>query len=202
MNSAPVLRMEDLLGSLGGEQEHKKRELEVARSPALVDMCKKFEALFPRQIAYATKLYEVSEDNLPAKYTAEDVKQFSIVLVMYQSVKDFSAFAGHYVSALVNHCPDKEVTLITKHLGTQVRSLGFKIMDHALVIHGSTGDFLGSTMSGGKIVVHGDAGKAVGADMRGGVIRIEGEYESLSGCIRGGSIYHQGIQIVKDGKKV
>jgi len=70
-----------------------------------------------------------------------------------------------------------------------------------ITVYGNVG-YVGTDMRGGEVVVRGDVGKFLGYRMRGGVIHIEGEYESLCEDIRGGDIYHKGIQIVKDGKRV
>ena len=71
-----------------------------------------------------------------------------------------------------------------------------------LVVCGDVGAWLGFQMSGGEILVRGHGGEQVGERMSGGVLRLGGDYKELSPFIRGGDIYHKGVQIVKDGTRV
>ena len=222
----PQMRMEDLLGELGGEQEEERQELDVERSPGLDAICKSFEALLgnPEHKVTLNEIngsWEIEADFLPTGYRAKDVEQFSLSLSNYQFRNDFHKYIGAYLSALANSCPDKEVVIHTSHLHDPINYLGKELeKDRTLIICGSAGGFVGANLFGGKIIVKGDAGLSVGCYMSGGeivvegdvgellgfemfegVMRIEGEYKS-HGSTQGGDIYHKGIQIVKGGEVV
>lgn len=179
MNKA-TLRMDDLLGQLGEESEHTDRTLEVEASAALSEMCRGFEGIMKQPWADYSKCKGYTPR---ITYTAEDVTQFSLVLGSYQSIDTFARWAGLFMSALVNHCKDTEVIVITEDWSEKLRYLGYKNKDHTLVVRGDSGDWLGDGMTGG-------------------VIRLEGDYCSLGIHICGGDIYHKEIQIIENGESL
>ena len=71
-----------------------------------------------------------------------------------------------------------------------------------LIINGNTGEYIAHMMNNGKIVINGKAGNYVGNKMNGGEIHLNGECASIASTTEGGNIYHKGVQIVKDGKRV
>jgi len=194
--------MEDLLGGLGGEHEYTKRELDVETSPVVDEMCKGFEVVLHTPKMRDIKPYDLCEECVPAKYGARDVQQFSVLLANYQSAEHFTHQGGLYLSALINHCPDKEVTVITEHLEKDLRYLGCRNSGHSIRVCGSVGLYVGMDMSCGEITVEEDAGNYMGEMMSGGVIRVEGVSGTLSERIKQGSIYHKGVQIVRDGREI
>jgi len=218
--NALTLPMEDLLGSLGKEQEQEKREFDVDQNPVLEEMCKGFEAVLPHTSRVNHELYELCMKQITNSYRAKDIERFSVVLAQYQFDPWFDFGAGVFLSALVNQCPDENVTLFTKHLKNDMQGIGYE-NDHTLVVQGNAGAYLGQCMTAGEIVVIGNVGLYVGASMQGGIIRVEGDAEKYVGCgmfdgviqiggqmeingehMKGGDIYHKDKLIVKDGKKV
>ena len=123
------LRMEDLLGGLGEEAEQEKRELEVERNPILHSMINGYDAIIHMERG---SKYELSEDHIPQEYSAQDVEQFSLVLERYQTAADFGLTAGAYLSALVNHCPDMNITVLTHHLDHDIDCFGYQHKDGPL----------------------------------------------------------------------
>lgn len=215
-----ALGVEDLLGELGGESEQEKRDLDIERGPSVDEMIEGFEATFQapwQDLKDADKLYVRCEEHIPTKYNARDVELFSLLISQYESRRN-SDWHGMYLSVLVNHCPDKEVTLITRLSEKALWAVGYQNDGHTIMVQGNVGTALGSGMSDGKIVVQGDAENYVGLDMSGGeiviegnakgnlgckmsggVIRVEGQYGDIASCIPCGNIYHKGIQIVREG---
>jgi len=200
MNAAPVLRMEDLLGSLGREEDHKEREFDVERNPVVDEMCRSFEVVIENSHQGYFEVYSKCKRNVPATYAAKDVEQFSLAFAKYNNRTLYDLVGGLYLSALVNNCPDTKVTLITAH--QELDFLGYQNNGHSIIIRGSAGKSLGSHMSKGKIIVQDTVGKETAWNLKGGVIRIHGELQGLDNYIAGGDIYHKGVQIIKDGKRV
>jgi glutamate synthase domain-containing protein 3 len=151
-------------------------------------------------------------------YSSKDVTDFSITLAEFQEVYNFYVNAGTFLSALVNQCKDEDITIVTEHLSTPVGYLGYKNNKNVL-IKGNIGDTVGYEMERGTIRIEGNAIRGVGKDMRGGVIIIEGNageevgrfmyggeiylnggYRSIGDIRSGGTIYHKGEILVKDGK--
>jgi len=191
MNAVADLRMEDLLGSLGGEQEHNKRELELEEDSVLVEMCKGFEASL-RENKTCESLGDMFMKCCgcvePIEYCARDVEQFSLALEQYQSEDGFPYWAGMYLSALINHCQNKYIPITTTHL-EDLYSIGFMNEGRTLVITGDGGFNLGSYMSAGRIVVTGDVADHVGDEIIGGEIHIQGSAGNFLGDrMRGGKI--------------
>lgn len=151
-------------------------------------------------------------------YSSKDVTDFSVTLARFQEVYNFDVNAGTFLSALVNKCKDEEITIITEHLSTPVGYFGYKNSKN-VVIKGNVGDTIGYEMEGGTIKIEGNARHNVGRDLRGGAIIIEGnagefvgncmgggeiylngDYCSIGKTRFGGTIYHKGKILVKDGK--
>lgn len=185
------------------------------------------------------RLYKESQGLYPAaidqikgiSYSAEDVRNFCIVLAEFQNEEGFSWKAGVFLSALINNGRDEEYTIQTKHLSIRIDMLGMQntknitvegsvdykigelMQSGRIVVKGNAGDYVGSEMSGGTIIIEGnveygvgeymkggviivqrDCDDAAGVDMEGGEIHLHGKYK-LSDYIKGGQIFHRGVQI-------
>jgi len=197
MNAAPVLQMEDLLGGLGGESEHTKREFVVESNPAVDTMVQGLNTL-SEHYEYLpfknsdSRMYNMCKDYVPSEYSSRDITQFCVALLRYESDfreprRCFSQCAGLYISALINQCPEKTVTVMTKHLTFKIHSLGIRNEDHIIIVQGDAGDDLGGQMSGGKIVVENNAEECLGYNMSGGEIVVHGD---IKGKIGGFIQYH------------
>jgi len=80
--------------------------------------------------------------------------------------------------------------------------VGFDMEGGKITVNGNAGERVGWEMKDGEITVNGNAGERVGWFMEGGKIHLNGDYESLSGYISGGNIYHKGKLIVENGRKL
>jgi len=151
--------------------------------------------------------------------TSTDITMFSIALAKLAE-ENFSQASGIFLSALINNCTEDRFAIVAKHFEEPVSCIGYRNTKD-IMIDGDAGDFVGLDMEGGAIVVNGRAGREIGRGMRngkiivngnagdtvgrymeGGEIRLEGDYYLLSDNVRGGSIYHKGKLIVKDGKRL
>jgi len=91
--------------------------------------------------------------------------------------------------------------LITTY-GNAGDSIGFEMNGGSIIIHGNAEDEAGSCMKEGTITIKGNAGRSVGHYLHSGTIFLEGDHTSLSNNIGFGNIFHNGKQIVKDGKRL
>ena len=185
----PKLKMEDLLGALGSESEQEKHKLEIERSPAVDDLCERFRA-FLLQYDYMKmrNQYDDAAGYIPTKCNARDVQQFSILMAEHQEDVAFPLCAGAYLSALVSHCTDKEVTIVTQHLNSYVELLGWHNQGHTLVIRGDV-DSVATDMKGGKVIVEGLATRVAGYRMKGGELILQQfRGECIGEALNGGKI--------------
>jgi len=93
MNVAPVLRMEDLLGGLGSEQEREKRELGVDNSP-LREILHVFEDLLKKKVGGFYEDHCACMRMIPSCYTARDIEAFNAIFINYESAPPFNYYAG------------------------------------------------------------------------------------------------------------
>lgn len=88
--------------------------------------------------------------------------------------------------------------------GNVGRYLGTSMDKGTIIVNGNAGDDIGFALKDGEIIINGDAGREIGQSF-GGIIHLNGNYGSInkyytSSGIYGGTIYHKGKLIVKDGK--
>ena len=104
-------------------------------------------------------------------YTAEEVKNFSIISVKFQDDKDFDGRIAKFLRAFVEVSKEKDFTIITKYFNKRLSLFGRTTKN--ITIEGDV-DCIGGCMSGGRIIVKGNAGDSVGGSMLDGEIIIEG----------------------------
>ncbi len=78
-----------------------------------------------------------------------------------------------------------------------------RINGGSLIVKGNCGKCAGIGMKSGILTILGRAGVDVGSGMAGGEIRLEGDFGSIKDegqeCVRGGRIFHKGVQIWPNG---
>jgi len=210
-----VTQAADIFDELAPLEEHEQKKFKVECTPTI--------DAFVRGLEMIIALWDVEEvcKELPLpKYGARDVEAFSLMLNRKDyKTNIFEYDAGVWLNALIQHCPDEEITIHTYHLSEPLGGIGEGHKGKYLIVNGDVGKWcglqmkrgiihvkgnvvpqVGYEMQGGKIVVEGNAGNFVGDQMKGGEIHLNGSYERISDRIKGGDIYHKGKCIVKDGK--
>ena len=217
--------MKDLLEKLNLEKHNDlDQKPQIEKSLGLEKIIEYFE-LYNQIISFLScnSFKSVSNIMIPKEYTSNDITQFSITIQKEQLVNVHNTYShySHYLNSLIYHCKEKEIIIITKHLNCELKYLvdnsqdkkiiiigpagnwaGSYLLSGILDIQGYCGDFLGFNMHDGTIIVNGNAGKNIGFKMINGNICITQDYGSISQQIYSGNIYHQGKQIIKDGKPV
>lgn len=146
-------------------------------------------------------------------YSAKDVEKFSLALAEFQDETWFGTRAGMLLSALVNKGKGDGYTIHTNHLAVEIWWLGYENTRN-ITVEGRLGRFIGLSMDGGSItingnveayigismkkgtmIVNGHAGNNIGYEMKGGEIHLNGTYQKLANNIRGGKVFHKGVQI-------
>lgn len=108
-----------------------------------------------------------------SQYTSEDIKVFSISLVLFQEEKDFPEKAGYFLSALVDSGKGMDFTVYTENLSVLVDCMGYRNWKNVR-IHGNVGKGLGLMMERGRIMLQGNAGDNAGEGLGGGRVIIDG----------------------------
>jgi len=187
------LKMEDLLGELGEEQDQQKRDIDTESDPILDALCTGFEKFKEKECDNYHEAFAACRKCVPKGYTAKDIHKFCLALPGDKQSDKFGESAGVYLSELINKCPEKEVTLITHHLGGNLHGLGYRNKEHIIIVEGDVGADLGGNMSGGQIEVKGSAGDTVGFDMSKGNIVVHGDVgRELGYYMSGGKILVHG----------
>ena len=154
---------------------------------------------------------------LRSNYAAKDITTFSIAFAKFQNMVFFEDRAGPFISALIDNCADKEITIITEHLAQMLNYFGYYDIKH-VVIKGSIGESccpfnLGTVDIEGHvghqcglknkatINIKGNTGTIFGYGNK-GKLNVGGRIGSLGGDIGTGDIYESGKQIVKDGERL
>ena len=107
------------------------------------------------------------------KYSAEDVKFFSISMIEFQDDPDFRYKGGLFLSALINNGVDSEYVVITKHLDEPLDCLCY-----------------GNSKT---VRLEGNAGTRIGGLMEEGTIHIDGSYVSIATGISRDGEYTRGL---------
>jgi hypothetical protein len=120
--------------------------------------------------------------------SAEEVRELSEKLEIFQYSDDFSLKAGIFLSVLINNGEDEDYVINTKNLKGHLDCLGY-FNNKNITVDGDVGDSVGDFMINGSITVKGNAGDSVGFCMRGGNIIIQGNAgDKLGPCMKGGRI--------------
>ena len=187
-------------------EEIKNRELKINKSlvSGLDEIVRVYE-IFLKNTDYLKEIKEIV-------YTIKNIEDFCHELKKYQNEKNFYC-TGFYISKLINNIikNDEEIILDLTELEKEITDIGRGLKRGRVVIKGYAGEHIGNSMEGGDIVIYGNVGHRLGRNMKGGEITINGytddfvgifmtggkiylngKYESISGLIEGGEIYHKG----------
>jgi len=174
-------RFEDL----DSEDFEREESLEVKMNPVVKEMLEGFEkgieeinGLHYEKRSSSLEAYKIFEQHIPATYTANDITLCSIAINKYQNKEQFNKRAGLYLSALINHCKEKDITLQTP---TPLSFLGYQNNGKNITIIGDTGFRTGFFMNSGTITVHGNARDETGACLKGGVLNVQGDTGDYTG---------------------
>ena len=163
----------------------------------------------PRSSYYETfeRLKWVSRLGL-LRYSGQDLAYFSqAVLPKYASHKNIP-YAGEVLSALINLCRDKDITIFTDCCDFEFERLGESNRKNLtvygnvgkhfcvwqvggnVVLHGNAGDFMAVGKKGGSLTVHGNVGTSACYDAKGGDTTINGSVLSyiLADDFHGGTL--------------
>jgi formylmethanofuran dehydrogenase subunit C len=188
---APALAIGGKFSKFRPEKEKASRKAEVKESEAVKQMKAAWEAYslifnINRDIEenYDVVIQIIKE----LEYTADDVWNFSLVLVEFQEEEKFSFKAGDLLSALINNGREDNYVIDTQHLTDPPYMLGYRNCKN-ITINGDVGPKVGFDMEGGSIIVNGDAGWKLGCGMMNGSIIVKGDAEGEVGSsMRGGEI--------------
>ena len=195
-----LLKAADLFDGLKPEKKQpEQKDFKVEISPGLEKIIESFEIVYESEDNKG--IYDITLDNLPSGYTAQEIYAFSLLLPKFQERDSFDMIAGVFLSTIIKHCRETEIKLHTDHLEKPLGHLGMKNKDKHIIIYGDPGYFLGNDMEGGRITAHGSVIAAtIGPDFKGGEIHIEGEKLIIEKLyMQGGLLYHKGVLVAKDG---
>ncbi len=204
-----MAEISDYLKDLNEQVVQEDSQLLVAENPVVEQLCGILENLI--KVPRITVPYiSAAEATNGLVYTAEDIKDFSLQLKIFERYKEFPAWAGHFLSALINYSKEENYEVITEHLSKKLiyfghyneknvtvkGSLGFGagtlMTKGTLLVKGNVGDQPGRNLQGGKIIIKGSAGNTVGYESYGGEIHIKGKIGYVhSSCIA--KVYQEGI---------
>jgi hypothetical protein len=150
--------------------------------------------------------------------SADDVKQFSVMLMDLMEDKRFPTKAGVFLSAMINLMEEDSVEIDVRHLEGKVNYLGmrnkknvtifgdlgscaFELMESGTVlINGDVRRGLGYWMKNGEIIVEGNVRRECGAMMRGGRITVRGDTSGVIGrSMVGGVLIFEGRLLARVG---
>jgi len=214
------LKAADIFDELGPLEEHEQKKFKVECNPitdvfirGLEMMIEGYSEKYPDKYPYEGDVEKGVEEvceGLPLpKYGARDVEAFSLMLSSEDyKTNFFEHYAGTWLNALIQRCPDEKITIHTYHLNVRLDRIGRGHKGKYLTINGDVGprcgidmksgiirvignarDHLGMAMEGGEIIVERNAVNFVGHRMKGGIIRVKGRlaYE-LGMDMEGGEI--------------
>jgi len=182
-----TLKTADLFDELQPEKEQDVKKSKVERNPRLEKIIEGFER-FLKSIPNDSDLppaYSIAQQAIPKIYTSQDVAELSLQLLHGEKNINYSSrrfFTGIYLSALINHCPQKELVICTPYHDTfGLHHLGFKNKTKHVLVKGNGGYAIGTEMSGGKITVEGNVTQNAGLFMKNGTIHIKGNCDVQAG---------------------
>jgi hypothetical protein len=181
----------------GSEPLHETRTAKVERNErldAMIDAWKRFRV--PLKLSYigsALDLFNEAGDIIRGlACTSKDIEEFSLALSRFQGDALFDLKAGLFLSALINHCPERICVIHTSHLYEGISELGFRNTKD-IVVEGDVGLLVGFEMKGGRILVRGSGGNSAGRSLENGDIILEGNVCHAVGLSsRGGTITVKG----------
>jgi hypothetical protein len=182
--------MANKFGRYKPEEEKAVRKVEVVEDETLKQLKAAWKAF-----AYENDSQKAYENALtlvePLKYSASDVKKFSIALAEFQNEDEFTDKTGLFLSALINKGDDSDYVVHTAHLPVPLHSIGHRNTKN-ITVKGDVGGLCGWLMQSGSIIVEGNAGFQCGLDMADGSITVLGDAGNALGSIKGGRILVEG----------
>ncbi|MFC1887049.1 hypothetical protein ACFLZM_08350 [Thermodesulfobacteriota bacterium] len=149
-------------------------------------------------------------------YDQDDIEDFCLELDNSDKIPYMiSGPAGIFISALINHLQEEQITLNLQDYKRTFHFLGYRLPEgKELTLKGNIGDFIGSGLAGGRVQVDGSTrnwlgagmtsgrifvtghtGQKTGEWMRGGEIHVDGPIHNVGTVLYGGKIYRQGSLI-------
>jgi hypothetical protein len=204
-DGADALAMANRFGRYKPEEEKAVRKVEVVEDETLKQLKAAWKAFYYQHIAHTGIILNSRDDEAcygypraleivkRLDYSVSDIENFSIALAEFQGEEYFGRKAGTFLSALMNHCNDKEFVIHTAHLANEIDSLGYKntknitvkgnaglgvghhMLGGSITVEGNVDDNAGDSIGDGHITIKGSAGSSVGNSMSGGSILVEGD---------------------------
>ncbi len=197
----------DYLKGLDEQVVREEKNIEIVRNPSVDLLCKIYKDVFRIVGDYHLDeqddywdCYAICETRVGRiSYNAKDITDFSTRLKEFENRDNFAGYTGFFLSALVNHCTEKEVTIFTKHLSEPIERLGY-MNERNLTIIGDVGNNAGQEMIEGKILITGSAmdkaaRSAIGRLAVDGEICIEEGEPPWVSIDCGAKVYHKGVQV-------
>ncbi|MBW1999982.1 MAG: hypothetical protein JRJ29_18735 [Deltaproteobacteria bacterium] len=142
------------------------------------------------------KAYNAATRSIQAlRYDQDDIEEFCNELDTSRKIPYMiSGPAGIYISALINCCQEKKITLRLQDFQRSFHFLGYRLPEgKTLVLEGDVGNFTGAGLAGGLLLVEGSTGNWCGAGMFKGKIHVKGHSGQKTGeWMRGGEIHVDG----------
>jgi hypothetical protein len=188
-----VLAASGRFGMFKPESEQAVRKAEVVKDKKLDELLAAWKGIRWLGLAHPTERIFLSYYDAirNIEYSARDIENLSIALVIFQDEHDFSPRAGHFLSALIFNGKEQEYVIHTA--GLPMLACLCTLNNKKVVIDGDGGRYLGDKMNGGSIIVKGDAEDYCGMWMENGSISVRGNALDFCGyTLKGGKINVEG----------
>jgi hypothetical protein len=197
-----ILAAAGRFGRFGPEEEKAVRLPEIAQDKRLGDILAAWKEFVWRDIKPTANPLQIS-DELPAglECSAKDVEALSIHLAELQGEKDFESKSGAFLSALIKRSRDMDFIIHTSHLQKLVRFIGVMNTKN-IIVEGNTGIFSAGGMISGTLLINGNAGNLAGTSMEGGILTIAGDAQQIALDMKGGEIHLENASVVIDYQKI
>ncbi|MBI4919466.1 hypothetical protein HY837_06025 [archaeon] len=178
------MELEQYLQEFEEQKVQEEREIVVVRNPTLDLICRRYEQWLDAQLDCDEALCLINE----LKYTAKDIRDFSISLKKYEARKYFYR-TGMFLSALINNCEEEDFEIMAVHLNEGIENICSNLEKKKVKIIGNV-FVAGTNMRSGVLTILGNAEHA-GIHMTGGKLIIMGNLDG-GGPFFGGEIYVKG----------
>ncbi len=190
------MSIDEYVNGFGEQGSQEEKEIEVVRNPRVDEICRRYEGWISRLIAHDKDIiyHKALEFIKSLQPTAQDIKEFSLQLKQYESIKKCFFITGFFLSALVNHSKESTFKIVTELLDERVNCLGYELSDQKCIyVKGDVGDNIGEEMKRGFIHIMGNTEDRAGFNMQDGIIIIERNAKKNSGIhMQGGHILIKG----------
>ena len=218
-----------LLGQFAPQGKREEERTQIVAKPTSMQGVAKIDGIFARVISLDwdkprpwSPYHEIIERLKWAsrlgllRYSGQDLAYFSQAVLPKYASHIYIPYAGEMLSALINLCRDKDITIFTDCCDFEIERLGEKNRKNLtvygnvgkhfcvwqvggnVVLHGNAGDFMAVTKTGGSLTVHGNVGVSACYDAKGGDTTINGSvhYSILADDFHGGTLTVNG-QVAK-----